>query len=133
MNTEYKTIKVPFFNNFKGLNIFKIEENKFIAEQQIEENTKIDNGLLSIGKKITSLRYEFILPKGYTQNLDFESDVTITYEAKNNKLFLINIDALYADDYIENIESNNNVYPVYKNGYISYISDYEDTDLNTAC
>ena len=132
-NNNYRTIKIPFFNNFNGLNNFDIIHNKFIAEQQIKERSKLTDGIIAIGNKITTLRYEFILPDNYTRNLDFESDVTITYEVKGNELYLINIDAQYSEDYLENIESNTNVYPVFINGYISYISENEDTTLGTAC
>lgn len=132
-NTQYKTIKIPFFNNFEGFNNFDIIGNKLIAEQQIKENSKSDNNLISIEQKITTLRYEFNLPENITLDLDFESDVTITYEVKENELYLVNIDALYAGDYIENIESNINVYPILKNGYIDYICNSDETILDTAC
>lgn len=132
-NNNYRTIKVPFFDNFNGINNFNIINNKFIAEQKIKENSKLTDGIISIGKKITNLRYEFILPENYIQNLDFESDVTITYEVKNNELYLISINAQYSEEYLENIESNTNVYPVFNNGYISYISDNEDYTIDTAC
>ncbi|SNR53429.1 hypothetical protein SAMN06265371_104375 [Lutibacter agarilyticus] len=132
-NNNYRIIKVPIFNNFNGLNNFEIINDKFIAEQQIKENTKLTDGIIALGSKITTLRYEFNLPDNYIQNLDFESDVTITYEVKNNELYLINIDAQYSEEYLENIEANTNVYPVFNNGYISYISENEDTTLGTAC
>ncbi len=132
-NNNYRTIKVPFFNNFNGLNNFDIINDTFVAEQQIKENTKLTDGIIALGSKITTLRYEFKLPDNYIQNLDFESDVTITYEVKNNELYLINIDAQYSEEYLENIEANINVFPVFNNGYISYITDSEDSTLGTAC
>ena len=132
-NNNYRIIKVPFFNNFNGLNNFNIINDKFIAEQKIKESSKLTDGIISLETKITTLRYEFNLPDNYIQNLDFESDVTITYEVKDNQLYLINIDAQYSEEYLENIESNANVYPVLNNGYISYISENEDTTIDTAC
>ncbi|MFD1294519.1 hypothetical protein ACFQ5N_11800 [Lutibacter holmesii] len=123
----YKTIKVPLFNKFKIVN------NKLITEQEIKENSSFKNGLASIGNKTTIVKHEFILPKNHTQNIDFESDVTITYEVKNNQLHVVEIDALYAEDYIENIESNFNIFPTYNNGYITFNSDNDDTTFNTAC
>lgn len=132
-NNNYRTIKVPIFNNFNGLNNFDIINDKFVAEQQIKENTKLTDGIITLGSKITTLRYEFNLPDNYVQNLDFESDVTITYEVKNNELYLINIDAQYSEEYLENIESNTFVSPVFNNGYISYIIGNEDTTIDTAC
>lgn len=133
MNTKLKTIKVPFFNNFNEVNKFQIINNIFIAEQQTKESNKFNDGLVSIGNETTTIRYEFILPKNYIQPLDFESDLTITYEIKDNKLHLVNVDALYAEDYIEDIESNINVYPVLKNGCINFYQEDNDNTFNTAC
>jgi hypothetical protein len=132
-NNNIRTIKVPFFNNFNGINNFDIRNNKFIAEQQIKENSKLTDGIISLGTKITTLRYEFNLPDNYIKNLDFESDVTITYQVKDNELYLINIDAQYSEEYLENIEANINVFPVFNNGYISYLSENEDSTIDTAC
>lgn len=132
-NTPYKTVKVPFFNNYNEVNNFQIIGNKFIAEQRIDESNKSNDGIISIGKITTTIRYEFILPKNYIQSLDFESDLTITYEIKDNKLHLVNVDALYAEDYIENIESNTNVYPIFKNGCINFNEDDSNNTFNTAC
>ena len=129
----YKTVTVPLFNNSNGINNFEIINNKFITEQVIKESTAFNNGIASIGNTSTTLRYEFILPENHSQNIDFESDVTITYEVINNKFHVIEIDALYAEDYIENIESNSNIFPTYCNGYITFNSDNDDTTFNTAC
>lgn len=132
-NTSFKTVKVPFFNNFNEVNNFQIVGNKFIAEQQIKENNKSIDGLISIGDVTTTIKYEFILPLNYRKNVDFESDVTITYEIKDDELYLVNIDALYSEDYIENIESNTNVYPIFKNGCINFNEDNDNSTFNTAC
>lgn len=127
---EYKTVKIPLFNSFNGLNNFRVLNNKFIIEQQINESSTINNDLAGIATITTNIRHEFILPEKFSKNIDFESDLTITYKIINNKLHLINIDALYAEDYIENIESNLNVYPIYSNGSINYSLDDHNTLLN---
>jgi hypothetical protein len=112
---EYQTIKVPFFNNFNGKNEFKIIDNKFIINQN------------------NSKKLEFIMPKNHKQQLDFESDLTITYQIIDKKFHLINIDVLYSDEYIQIMESGCNLYPELVNGYIKF-NKYEDpTNLNTAC
>lgn len=132
-NKDFKTVKVPFFNNFNEVNNFQIVGNKFIAEQQIKESNKLNDGLISIGNITTTIRYEFILPENYTQNTDFESDVTITYQIIDNELHLVNIDAQYAEDYIENIESNANIFPFFKNGGINFSSEIDNHTFDTAC
>lgn len=135
MNTQnkYKTITIPLFNSLNHINSFKILNNIFIAELQVKDNTTINNGVALIDKTTRTLRYEFILPKDHSHNIEFESDVTITYEIINSKLHLVNIDALYAEDYIENIESNYNIFPIYNNGSINFSSDNDNTTFNTAC
>lgn len=130
---KYKTVTVPLFNNSNGINNFEIINNKFITEQEIKESTAFNNGIASIGNISSTLRREFILPENHSQHIDFESDVTITYEIINDKFHVIEIDALYAEDYIENIESNSNIFPTYCNGYITFNSDNDDTTFNTAC
>jgi len=124
---NYYTIKIPLYSKSNTSNSFEIVGNKFIIDQQISKSSMVDH-LSTINKINNSDSFAFILPENYSQQLDFESDLTITYKIINNEFHLIKIDAMYSEDYIDMVESNTNIFPILKNGYITFNT---DTTANT--
>jgi len=129
---KYHTIKLPLYNQSNTLNKFEIKGNKFIATQQTNGLYKVSDGLFSSDGVNTSKQITFDLPENHKQKLDFESDLTISYKIINGEFHLIKIDALYSEDYIEMIESNSNVFPVFKNGFISFSSENNTANFHAA-
>lgn len=130
---KYHTVRIPLYNQSNTLNKFEIKGNKFIATQQTNGLYKVSDGLFSSDGLNTSNQITFVLPENHNQKLDFESDLTISYEIINGEFHLIKIDAMYGDDYIEMMESNSNVFPIFKNGFISFSSENNAANFNTAC
>jgi len=137
---KYKTIKIPFFNQSNGVNKFEFVNTKFIVEYEIPQ--KRNQNMLSLnekGYKINNCSFqkneklEFIIPDNYPKNSNFESDLTITYENINGEFYLLKIDALYSDDYVEIMESGWNLLPVLVNGKLKFTNLEFQINLNSAC
>ena len=137
---KYKTIKIPFFNQSNGVNKFEFVNNKFIVEYEIPQK-RIQN-MLSLNEKGYKLnncsfkkyeKLEFIIPEEYPKNLNFESDLTITYENINGEFYLLRIDALFSDDFVEIMESGWNLYPELVNGKLKFRNLDFRLNLNSAC
>jgi len=137
---KLRTITIPLFNESNGFNSFKKVDNKFVVEYEIPQK-KTEN-FLSINKagyKINNCSFqklekiEFFIPKGFELNLDFESDVTITYENINGDFYLHKINVLYSEDYVEIMESGWNLYPQLVNGKMKFSKQNYKVNINSAC
>ena len=101
-----KKIEIPLINEV-GFSKFKIIDNILIVEQEIPTAYKFSEKLFpgdDRDKTVIETRtekLEFILPDGHNQKLDFESDLIIKYENKNNQFHLIEIDVLYSSVFVE--------------------------------
>ena len=129
---KYHTIKIPLYNQSNTINKFEITGNKFIAVQQNSTLYKVNDGLFSSDGNNTSKQFTFILPENHMQKLDFESDLTISYEIINDEFHLVKINAMHSEDYIEMIESNTNVFPIFNNGSICFNSEFNTANFNAA-
>jgi len=129
---KYHTINIPLYNQSNTINKFEITDNKFIVVQQNSVSYKVKDYLFSMDSKKTSKKITFILPENHKQKLDFESDLTIFYEIVNCEFHLIKIDAMYSDEYIEMVESNTNVFPIFNNGVICFNSALNTSNFNAA-
>jgi hypothetical protein len=139
-NKNYKTVTIPFFNPSNGVNKFEFVNNKFIVEYEIPQKRK--QPILSLNKKGYKInnysfpkheRLEFIIPEDYSQNLNFESDVTITYEDINGVFYLLKIDAMFSEDYVEIMDSGYNLYPEFVNGQLKFTNLDFQININSAC
>lgn len=137
---KLRTVTIPLFNQSNGLNSFQKVNNKLVIEYEMPQK-KTEN-FLSINKagyKINNCSFqkieilEFFLPKGFKLNLDFESDVTITYENINGGFYLKKINVLYSDDYVEIMESGWNLYPELVNGKMKFSKQNHKVNINSAC
>jgi len=129
---KYHTIKIPLYNQSNTVNKFEITGNKFIVDQQNLRPYKVTENLFSTDGINRSEPFTFILPENHKQELDFESDLTISYKVIKGEFHLIKIDAMHSDDYIEMMESNSNVFPLLKNGFISFNSENNASNINAA-
>jgi len=132
MKKGYKKTKIPLTNEV-GDTFFEIIDNILLVEQEFVTAYKFSEKLFpgddrdkTISETRTKKR-EFILPDGHNQKLDFDSDVTIKYEKKNNQFHLIEIDATYHSDFEEMMHSGFCFSPE----VIKELNEIIDEDINT--